>query len=930
MLKTSPFIKLISGIALAAVLTACDSGGVGTSANPELASASSFAYTGPAARNIDVANFQVYLYNKINDPSTNIESRCGGCHNSQADNPRSRFFFDTSNINVAYDESIAQVNLANPAASGFVNKMNIAPGHNCWETVSSFCGTLITGWIDDWANAASGGLASRSINLTIPSSIRDPGDAKSFPDSAFDVSTINSTSFATTVYPLLVGAAPFNIANNNCQNCHEETASGLPQAPFFASLDVESAYQAAKSKMSIDSPIDSRFAERLVQLHNCWTADCANGFPANYPAVQTSDAARMTKVIEDFADGILPTQIGIDLVTSKALTLSEGIVATGGSRHELDQFALWEFKTGTGLTAFDTSGINPATNLSLVGSVNWVGGYGLDFTGGRAQADPTSSDKIYSYIQTTGKYAIEAWVIPANVSQQDRNIVSYSGGPVERNFTLGQTLYNYEVFNRTNTPPVDLNGAPFLTTGENGEEIAQASLQHVVVNYDPFDTVNPGRSIYVNGQLISVTDPSPPGSVTNVWDDSMAFILGNEVSGNDRWWAGQIKMVALHNQPLNQAQIDQNYDVGVGQKFFLLFYVGQHLGETEPDPLNPLPNQDASFIMFEVAQFDSYSYLFNKPTFINLNSSWIPPGGGIDIEGMRIGINGKEAVAGQAYANLVANVNTGPDPEDYNPQTGQVLSSLGTIITLEKGPTSDEFFLTFEKFNLTDNQPYVDIDPPVPASYPGDPVVPPLMAESDIGMRTFEEVNLTIAEITGVPVTNPAVRSVYDDYLQQLPSTEAMDAFLPSHQMAVAQVALASCSELVEGNGTILPGPGLGTYFPTFTFSGAQSAFDTQPKRNAVINPILERAMNVVDPLAPPGSDNLTSQPLATDISAVLGSLSTQTLNTPPPANPLDLEYESLITQMLLNDNTDDMARTEQIVKALCTVAVGGAVMLVQ
>ena len=93
-------------------------------------------------------------------------------------------------------------------------------------------------------------------------------------------------------------------------------------------------------------------------------------------------------------------------------------------------------------------------------------------------------------------------------------------------------------------------------------------------------------------------------------------------------------------------------------------------------------------------------------------------------------------------------------------------------------------------------------------------------------MRTFEEINVTISEITGVPVTNAAVESVYNDYIQQLPTSETIGAFLPSHQMAIAQLALTSCSELVEGNGTIPRA----TYFPGFSFvplAPAQSAFTT-------------------------------------------------------------------------------------------------------
>jgi hypothetical protein len=871
-------------------LAACDSGGVGTASNTNLSAVNTgFTYTGPAARNIDVSNFQFYLYNNLN-----LDTRCGGCHNSQATSPvnnPSFYFFDTGDVNLAFDLSFPNVDLVDPSSSAFVTKLNA--GHHCWEAVSSICETLITGWITDWQNANNGGVASRQINLVPPDDIRDPGAAKSFP--------ADTTAFANTVYSLLVGTDPV-IANNNCQNCHEEIATPLPQAPFFASGDINSAYEAAKAKMDIDTPSNSRFVQRMDQQHNCWS-DCA------------SNSALMEARIAAFAAGISSTPIDPNLVTSMALTLGEGIIASGGSRHETDQFAIWEFKLGTGLTAYDTSGLDPAINLSLIGSVNWVGGYGLEFTGGRAQADTINSDKLYTYIQTTGQYAIEAWVIPSNVSQQDTNIISYSGGDTARNFTLGQTLYNYEAFNRIDTNPPAPNGDPFLTTGQNGDEIAQASLQHVVVNYDPFDPVNPGRSVYVNGQLVNATDPvTAPQTISNVWDDTFAFILGSEIGGS-RPWTGQVKMVAMHNRPLTQAQIQQNFDVGVGQKFFLLFYVGHHLSE---DPYNP-----QSFIMFEVAQFDSYSYLFNKPTFINLDPNW-DAASSIDIKGMRIGINGKEAVAGQAYANLDVTV----DVANYDPVLDQQeLSSLGTIISLEKGPTSDEFFLTFEEFAgqtnaFTDSQP----------SVPNDPADPGSTVESDIGVRTFEEINATIAAITGVPVINNAVDGVYDDYMQQLPSVEAIDAFLPSHQMAVAQLALTSCSELVENNGTI----SRNAYFPGFDFTDPEgTAFNTSTKRDQIIEPLLTAAMNVdvgtyVDVNNP--GNNLATQPDQDEISNLLGSTLLQDLD--PALNNDD--YESLITQLLNGPCVapecvaNSASRTQQIVKAVCAVATGGAVMLVQ
>ncbi len=77
MLENRPFIAFFSVLALAVTLSACDSGGVSTSANPNLSLANNgFVYTGPAARNIYVANFKTYLYDKVN-----IDNRCGGSHN---------------------------------------------------------------------------------------------------------------------------------------------------------------------------------------------------------------------------------------------------------------------------------------------------------------------------------------------------------------------------------------------------------------------------------------------------------------------------------------------------------------------------------------------------------------------------------------------------------------------------------------------------------------------------------------------------------------------------------------------------------------------------------------------------------------------------------------------------------------------------------
>jgi hypothetical protein len=861
-----PLLQLLLVTGLGWLLIACE--GSNTVANPNLTSGD-LGYTGPPARTADIRSFEQNFWTFLKE-----DNRCGQCHTPGGGAPRT--FVDKTDVNAAYSEAIQIVSLLDPGSSQIVSKA--ATGHNCWlgQGAGQACADNIEQMISNWASD-SNVTSARVIQLT-PPPINPPGQAKSFPSpvpASFD-----------PVHQILM---------DNCQGCHIETATPLPIAPFFANNDAASAYEAAKPKMDIDTPPNSRFVVRLRQeAHNCWT-DCA------------SDATTMENAIAGFAAGIVPTNVDPALQTSAALTLGDGIVAAGGNRHESNLVALWEFRTGSGNEAFDTSGIDPSITLQMQGSYQWLGGYGLDLTNGYAIANNFDSVKLKTFIESTGEYAIEAWVIPANVTQQNANIVGYSGGTA-RNFTLGQEMYNYEMYNRIDDPdPQSLNGEPFLTTGDSNEELLQSSLQHVVANYDPLV----GRTLYINGNLVedpaapgvSLDPKAPPTSIGNVvWDDNFAFVVGADVAGLNNW-DGQVRMVAIHNRTLTPAQVQQNFDVGVGEKFFLLFWIGNHLGE---DPLDP-----KSFVMFEVSQFDSYGYLFDTPRFINLDPGWTPTAP-IPLERMRIGINGKEALTGQAYASIETTINT----TDYDPLLGQqLLSPLGTVIALEKSAAADEFFLTFERIG-NDTHVFNDLNPPPPPA-PTDPTAPVV---SDIGFRTFEEINASISSITGIPVTNAVVRNVYDDYIQQLPTVEDIDAFLPSHQMAIAQLVLTSCSELVDTN------PG---YFGGFVFGQNESvAFDSVTKRNQVINPLLTAVANYN------GVENLTSQPTEVELRATLGD--TGPVGLVSDTNVVLANYDSLIDHMITNctpsavTTCNDPSRTRQIVKAVCASAVGGAVTLVQ
>ena len=245
---------------------------------------------------------------------------------------------------------------------------------------------------------------------------------------------------------------------------------------------------------------------------------------------------------------------------------------------------------------------------------------------------------MHDVLIDSGEFSIEAWVIPANVTQEMARIVSYSAGQGSRNFTLQQTLYNYDFLLRTNAedasgvPLTTLNGDPQLSTPDDAEAL-QATLQHVVATYSPIE----GRKIFVNGVLMTQTDPVPGGTLVP-WQDNFALILGNEAS-SDGLWEGTFRLAAIHRRALTQEQITQNFDAGVGERFYLLFDISARIGA----PLQ------TSYVLFEAQQFDSYAYLFDKPHFTTLDGS-APQG--ISLQGMRIAMNGQEAPVGQSYANM--------------------------------------------------------------------------------------------------------------------------------------------------------------------------------------------------------------------------------------------------------------------------------------
>lgn len=778
-------------------------------------------YTGPAPATPDVQNFKLSVWDNLAKPD-----RCGACHIQDQQSPP---FVRFDDINLAYAEVNNLINSSSISESELVTK--VAGGHNCWLSSPEACADILTTWIGNWASNEE---VATTIELKAPV-VKIPGANKNFPS--------DSGLFESSVYPAL---------REHCADCHQSSAA-IPISPYLASSDIAEAYAAATAKMNLDLPEDSRLVARLRdEFHNCWTDNCR------------ADGQALADAIRAMSDAIDLTELDANLVSSHALTLYDGTLASGGGRFESNLIAKWEFKTASGNIAFDTSGIEPALNLTLSGGYEWVGGNGIQLTDGKAQGSTTDSKKIHDLIVSTGEFAIEAWVAPANVTQEGpARIVSYSGGRDRRNFTLGQSLYNYDMLLRHGN--TDTNGMPMLSTRDADEDL-QAALQHVVVNYDGVG----GRQIYVNGKFTDDEDDVETAGLSD-WDDSFAFVLGNEVSG-DVPWAGTIRMAAMHNRVLTAEQIVKNFDAGVGEKFFLLFGISEII------------NVPQSYIVFEVSQFDSYSYLFTEPSMISLDKGANLDG--ITLTGIRIGVNGRESGGGQVFATLNLTVDGG---EAASNELGQQLSSQGTIIPVQKGPVQDEFFLTFEV--LGDAVSVRQEDEAPVAAQPVD-----LEPQSDIGIRNFAEVNASMSALTGVPSSQTAVNNTYLQLRQQLPSVTEMQSFLASNQMAITQMAIRYCDVLIEDSSL------RASYFPSFDFGkSANSGFDSND-RAALVNPLIDRMIG----------SGLSSQPASADVTTELNNLIDR------------------LTTTCSNNNSCSAQTTPTVAKATCAAVLASAAVVMQ
>ena len=169
----------------------------------------------------------------------------------------------------------------------------------------------------------------------------------------------------------------------------------------------------------------------------------------------------------------------------------------------------------------------------------------------------------------------------------------------------------------------------------------------------------------------------------------------------------------------------------------------------------------------------------------------------------------------------------------------------------------------------------------------------------------------------------PNVNNTYTELRQSLPAVEDINTFLSSHQVAIAQLAIAYCDALINVDGN--PNLDRGQMFTGFDFDEPNTTAFAVGNRGLFVNPMIDWVV---------GTD-ISSLQARTDIYDELASY--QSID--PQGRPDNLINRLLNPPLfdedgnrLLDENGDPImpSNTRGIAKGVCAATLGNAATLVQ
>jgi hypothetical protein len=239
--------------------------------------------------------------------------------------------------------------------------------------------------------------------------------------------------------------------------------------------------------------------------------------------------------------------------------------------------ALYTFTAGSGDTIRDMSGIHPPLDVRIQApsSVRWLAGGGLRILERGLIASRRPARKISDACRASGRFTVEVWLRPAasdwELPRGPARIVSLSANVRERSFQLGQERSGFAARVTTTAHAAHESHAMYTAPGT-----VPARQVHLALCAD---TVAGTVQLYMDGTA-SPTGPGPDGPFGSpsqllldgdfdCWSNEYRLILANEfglcAQGYDRFWAGDLFLVAVYSRSLSEQEIKRNYEAGPPQ-----------------------------------------------------------------------------------------------------------------------------------------------------------------------------------------------------------------------------------------------------------------------------------------------------------------------------------------------------------------------------
>lgn len=203
--------------------------------------------------------------------------------------------------------------------------------------------------------------------------------------------------------------------------------------------------------------------------------------------------------------------------------------------------ALFEFEEAAGVTVHDSAAQPIDLTIGDSAKVEWKPHF-LDLKDFTKLVSTATFDKVATACKATQALTVEAWVHPAQASQDDYGrLVTMADNDVNRNFALGS-----------------FKDKSFWASIHGGEDLkptfkVEDKLVHLVSTRATDGTL----TLYVDGTSIGTL------ANTKKFDDwgNYSLVVGNVATGG-KGWRGEVHLLAIYDHAFSATELAQNFAAG--------------------------------------------------------------------------------------------------------------------------------------------------------------------------------------------------------------------------------------------------------------------------------------------------------------------------------------------------------------------------------